>query len=259
VRNHPALARQEWLWSALRAPYRAVLRMRSGRRGLPVSVNGSEPFRLLGVYTAELNYEPDFWAAALGVVRPGDHVVDVGAFHGVYTMAFARAVGPGGRVLALEPNPLSRRRLEEHLLLNGFADRVIIEDCLAGECTGTQPFDAVGGGDFIAAGKSARRPGAATNVRTESLDTLVRRHKLQPRLLKIDVEGYEEAVLRGAEATMRGARPFVALEIHAAELAGAGSSVGRIAELAASFHYDPVEGGWDDPEPTFWRMLAPRH
>jgi FkbM family methyltransferase len=55
-------------------------------------------------------------------VGPGDIVLDIGAHIGVYTMVLAKQVGPTGRVVAVEANPPTFRRLKDHLLVNGMSN-----------------------------------------------------------------------------------------------------------------------------------------
>jgi hypothetical protein len=69
-------------------------------------------------------------AMVLSFLRPGDQAIDVGAHIGTYTVPFARTVGPGGRVLSIEPGDEAFARLVENLELNAVAGWV-------------QPFHAV--------------------------------------------------------------------------------------------------------------------
>src|SRR4029077_9130628 len=59
----------------------------------------------------------------------------------------------------------------------------------------------------------------------------------RPDLVKIDVEGYELAVLRGARGVLKESRPLVFLEIHPARIAELGGSVGELSDLLAELGY----------------------
>jgi FkbM family methyltransferase len=61
-------------------------------------------------------------------LRRGDAFVDAGAGIGYFTLLAADLIGPEGRVLALEPNPQSATLLRRNIALNGFSDRVTLEE-----------------------------------------------------------------------------------------------------------------------------------
>ena len=61
-----------------------------------------------------------------GMVQVGDTAVDVGAHVGTFTLAAARRVGSAGRVVAFEPNAMTRALLERNVRQHGFQDRVIV-------------------------------------------------------------------------------------------------------------------------------------
>jgi FkbM family methyltransferase len=116
--------------------------------------------------------------------------VDVGANIGIYTALLAGLVGPGGVVHAIEPSPPALRRLRELERLS----QVTIHACAVGETPGSGHL-AVGPGDSM---HSTLRPGVAgerLEVRVMPLTDLVGATPVT--FVKVDVEGYEEAVLAG--------------------------------------------------------------
>jgi FkbM family methyltransferase len=143
----------------------------------------------------------------LSQLRPGALFVDVGANIGAYTLPAARAVLPGGLVLAIEPSPSMLPILEDNITRNQLQN-VMVLPVAAGETEGSFPF-------FEA---PADRPGMSSltnlfghdpvNVQIRRLDRMVLEagHGV-PDLIKVDVEGHEESVFRGAEAVLRGASP----------------------------------------------------
>jgi FkbM family methyltransferase len=138
-------------------------------------------------------------AALLRHLRPGMACVDVGAHVGYYTLAMARAVGPEGRVLAVEPYPVSAHRLRQNLALNGFSwvetAQVAASDA-AGTATLRVPRCNVGGASL----HSADKPDYAEEceVPTIALDDLLGEWT-QLDLVKVDVEGWEGKVWQGTE------------------------------------------------------------
>jgi len=184
------------------------------RRGVRWSLDLDEGVQFalyLGVYERQT-------AAALRRLcpRPGV-VVDVGANVGAQALPLAAALGPGSRVVAVEPTDHAYERLRRNLALNpSIADRVQ-----------TQHLALVARGDRAAASYFASWPLTPTaglhpvhqgaphpsTAPASTLDALVHRLALERvHLIKLDVDGNELAVLRGAQDTLARLRPTVVFE-----------------------------------------------
>jgi|OpeIllAssembly_1097287.scaffolds.fasta_scaffold93774_2 FkbM family methyltransferase len=200
---------------------------------------------------ATLAYTEQLWDYSemlflLHLLRPGDLFVDIGSNVGGYTV-LASAVA-GARSIAVEPVPSTYAKLLRNLRLNGIEDSVeAINIGLADRPASLRFTETLGGlNHVIAAGQS--RGGVEVQVRT--LDCVLSARA--PVMMKLDVEGYEMQVLRGAERCL--ARPeLMALIV---ELNGSGIRYGHSDEqvhqvlLAHGFaphDYDPGS-----------RVLAPR-
>lgn len=145
-------------------------------------------------------------------------VFDVGAYVGMFTLFFARGVGPAGRVYAFEPNPVNRQELEFNVRLNGF-ENVHVLPIAVGEKTGTAEM--VSSPSLTSRGSLAKEwqphdAGAVhLSVPVESIDALIESRRVPvPDLVKIDVEGYEREVVFGMEKTLREHHPRLYIEIH---------------------------------------------
>ncbi|WP_169239798.1 FkbM family methyltransferase [Candidatus Roseilinea sp. NK_OTU-006] len=143
----------------------------------------------------------------------GQVIYDVGAWEGVFTLFFARAVGEAGRVIACEPNPLTVARLRENVALNGF-DHVHLLTLALGECDGRAglavPKGVAAMGHLVAEGASP------VGVAVRRLDSLLAELRLpDPDFIKLDVEGGELSVVRGGEGVLRRVRPRLLVEVHA--------------------------------------------
>ncbi|MCG2584985.1 FkbM family methyltransferase [Massilia sp. TS11] len=153
-----------------------------------------------------------------GLLRPGDTVIEIGANIGSETVGLARAVGPSGRVLAFEPQPGVYQMLCANVALNGLAQVQTFQlGCGAAEATLYVPrydFGAGGKHNSGAVQLSAEARGEAVSVRP--LDQLTT-ELAQVRLIKIDVEGMERAVLEGAQALLKRCRPILYVENDRAE------------------------------------------
>jgi FkbM family methyltransferase len=193
-------------------------------------------------------YEPDVSQVLLHVLREGDSFVDVGGNVGFFTTMAAALVGPAGRVLSFEPDPGNTARLRENLGLNEFANVTVVERpalAVAG------PVDFYLNGDD-SGGSALWDPGQyPNNTRTRlaprvlslagtTIDAEVARLGLADvRLLKIDTEGAEHNVLRGAAELLAGARvPFVVCELHEFGLERMGSSQSALRAEMAGFGYE---------------------
>jgi FkbM family methyltransferase len=129
----------------------------------------------------------------LGLCRPGDVAVDVGAMIGYYTMILALRAGPEGRVYAFEPDPRNFALLSENVAMNGY-DHVTLRQAVVGASSGqTKLFPAPEQyrGDNRAYG-TADREGVDTEM--VALDDVI---EGPVDLVKIDVQGYEGHVLEG--------------------------------------------------------------
>ena len=144
----------------------------------------------------------------------GKTVFDVGANAGFYTLAFSRLVGPKGNVFAFEPLGRNCDKLLNHLTLNGIENAKVVQ-CAVADCDGFTAFQ-IGNSDF--AGKLATSGRHVVPV--FSLDSITERLTHQtPYLVKIDVEGAEAEVLKGADKVLAKSRPKLLIAIHGQERA----------------------------------------
>jgi FkbM family methyltransferase len=151
------------------------------------------------------------------LVGQGDTVLDVGASFGIYTFELSRLVGQRGRVHAFEPDPLSIARLESlrHRLRNVTVHPVALSDRSG---SGTLNVPVVRGrrvGTLASLTVPSWHDGLehiAVAVDLRPLDALLPADGPPVSFVKVDVEGHELAVLRGAAATLR-SLPAMLVEI----------------------------------------------
>lgn len=158
--------------------------------------------------------------AALAAIRPGDTVVDIGANKGAYLYWFQKAVGPAGKVFGYEPQPSLARYLESvHAALRW--QNVTIRDCALSDVTGTGMLNVPGDGDSPGAslGTAITDVTACRHYECQ-VDTLD--HQLRDAnritLLKMDVEGHELNVFRGAREILTRHAPVLLFECEARHL-----------------------------------------
>ncbi|MBW4694264.1 MAG: FkbM family methyltransferase [Lyngbya sp. HA4199-MV5] len=148
------------------------------------------------------------------LIQPGDVVVEVGANIGTHTVFFAKAVGAKGRVLAIEPQRIVFQTLCANLALNSITN-VHTYAIALGEAPGFAQIPALDyhqlnnyGGVSLSQNASGEQAAGET-VQIATLDSFA---LTQCRLLKIDVEGMELAVLKGATEMLQRCQPILYLE-----------------------------------------------
>jgi FkbM family methyltransferase len=143
-------------------------------------------------------------------VKPGEVVVDAGAFNGILMSIFASQVGPSGRVLAFEPDAVNRKKALRNWELNGRPAHVEIIPAGLWDSETEIEFCERG-----ALGSSAFWDGPGGNrvrVHTTTLDQVVRERNLQRvDFVKMNIEGAEIKALLGARDTIRQFRPHFAI------------------------------------------------
>lgn len=183
-------------------------RIRNTPHGLVSRLDGGLRMKLYGdsllcemLYCGSFEVETRAFFEAF--LRPGDRFLDVGANVGFYTLVAARILGRAGKVHAFEPCSQTFERLLENVRLNRLANVHCHRLALSHENARAELTLANGGFD---AWNSLGRPymGATTGsetVTTVTLDSFVHEHALAGRVtaIKIDVEGWENQVLAGAE------------------------------------------------------------
>ncbi len=189
----------------------------AGRKGLVRVINGTDTVRVAWWQRNNSEvYEPDVWQSLMSQVRPGDRIADVGAFVGLYAIALAKRVGTTGRVFAFEPDRANYADLQEHIKLNDAASNTEAIQAAVGAEESHVQFVSNGIESHLVAGENGGAPiEGAYEVKCVTLDSMFAESGLD--ILKIDVEGFEEDVLKGASRLFKDAarKPRVIyVEVH---------------------------------------------
>jgi FkbM family methyltransferase len=160
---------------------------------------------------AQLNFVKRF-------LQPGMTVLDIGAHHGLYTLLASKLVGREGKVVAFEPSPRERKRLQHHVWLN-FCSNTKVEPYAIGSETSWAEF-------FVVESRaedwcnSLRPPSIQGTTRVVNVDVLPLDSYLAGAkissvdFVKLDVEGAELSVLQGAQQLLRSSgRPVFMVEV----------------------------------------------
>jgi FkbM family methyltransferase len=162
-------------------------------------------------------YEVAKHKAVEAFVKPGGTFIDIGANKGDFTLLAARLAGAAGRVLAFEPEPTNCRWLRRSIDLNAYVNVALYEMAL-GDRDGpaTLHIGEKSGWHTLIAGKPSRAHGTI-DVTVRTLDSFLREIAFRSPVdaMKIDVEGAELMVLRGAAEMITASRRLVLLiDIH---------------------------------------------
>jgi FkbM family methyltransferase len=150
------------------------------------------------------------------IIKPGHHVVDVGAHIGIETLMFSQWVGTNGHVVSIEPEPSNFNALFANVRLNALSNVKLMQSAISdtmgelkfvqGKGVLSHVADNLHGGD----GESA----SLITVQAYTLDELFSGKQPLVDFIKIDVEDFEVAVLCGARQLLHKHQPIIMLELH---------------------------------------------
>lgn len=190
-------------------------------------------------------WEAQSSAATLEHMPEGGVILDVGAHHGYYSLLAMRKAGPSGMAIAFEPNPNTAARMRENIGLNNASNIRLFEIACTAEEQTLELFEGpdwnVGRSSLASDNaKSGGKLGRKYSVRGRPLDDVVA--EVSPQridLLKVDVEGAEMTVLKGAAKTLDKYHPYVMIEVDARWLKSFGTTPEMLDAFLAEHGYGP--------------------
>jgi FkbM family methyltransferase len=153
-------------------------------------------------------------------------VFDVGGNSGMYSLFFASKVGDSGTVYTFEPNPLNQKEIHENVQLNQFKNITVFGIGLAASSgKATLTFNPLGRatGSFNEEIRSnlkrTQKKICEISVDLDTIDNMVEQGLVKkPDFIKVDVEGLEMDVLKGAKNTLHDCEPELFIEVHGANV-----------------------------------------
>jgi FkbM family methyltransferase len=206
--------------------------------------------------------DPNEFAFLAKVLKPGMHVLDVGANEGLYTLFFRKRVGAQGHVTAIEPSQRELEHLKRNLRRNNFSD-VELHPIAVGDRRGSATLCVAETGH---AGHNALGQPAApwvsvsskTDVALDTLDALASTSRWpKVHLIKMDVEGMEFAALRGAEELLSRDRPMLLIEAEPESLALRGDTLAAMLAWLGERDYTVMDFSAKDGSPAILGQREP--
>lgn len=186
-------------------------------------------------------YQPEVLSFLVQYLKKGDTYLDVGGHHGLMAVTGAVTVGNKGRVITFEPNPYARKFIQLHATLNLLENIIIEEIGLSNEIGETSFYVQKGEvtwnstiipefADFENSEKIV--------IKLDTLDHYIKTNQLNPRAIKIDVEGAEFFILEGATETLKSVRPVISMEFNPISATAANSTVEEYAKFMKEHKYE---------------------
>jgi FkbM family methyltransferase len=189
-------------------------------------------------------FEPETVRFYRQLIKPGDVVLDLGANIGAHTLHFARAVSPGGKVFAFEPTEFAFKKLQVNVALNPqFAPAVSAQQMLLNDRTGAEvpasiysswPLEHEEGLHAKHLGKLRSTSGALSATLDDAAGEL---GITRVDFVKLDVDGHELPVLRGATGLLKKFQPPILIELCPHVCVEAGYSFAELVEVLAGLGY----------------------
>lgn len=168
-------------------------------------------------------------------VSTGSLVIDVGANVGFFSVRFAQWVGDNGKVISIEPEDRNFQHLTSAVKREGLVGRVRLLKAVAAAAPGTMLLEI---NRLHPADHKISRDGTGLAVTAVTLDELVGDSDVpKPSLIKIDVQGAEMMVLKGANGILKNSKPALFIELQEEGLNRFDSSVTELLNHLSQFGY----------------------
>jgi len=209
-------------------------------KGVMRKINGMKvrfPARWSRYY--EEDYEADNYAFLQQQVKPGMHIIDIGAHLGLFSVCSSQLTGPKGKIICFEPTPETFTVLKETLRLNNCENTTAIQAAVSNR-EGTATFyvgnKSVSNTNSLVKNKPEKET-SGYEVKLVTIDSIVAEYAIHPSVIKIDAEGAELDVLKGGIKTFKELKPVLILGLHPAFIQQKGDSLEAIWDLLSSIPY----------------------
>jgi len=167
-------------------------------------------------------------------------VLDIGAHIGLVTLPLSDAIAKTGTVYAFEPATANRSFLIQHIKTNQIHNVEVILDLVGEtESNSVEFFESThdSGMNTLAITGSKRGYKKSTKNQT-TLDRFCAHRNLRPELIKIDTEGAELSILKGAVNILKQDKPIIFLSVHPHQIKELGGSISELEEIIQELGYE---------------------
>jgi FkbM family methyltransferase len=168
------------------------------------------------------------------------HLFDIGASYGAFSFVAAHF---GGTAVAVDPSPIAVQLIGLQTRLNGYDKHIrIIQACVSDTVGETEMLSSGVFSDGYFRMARGRSSSELTKTRAVTIDQLADQFG-PPTHIKIDVEGYEAAVVRGAKRTLTRWAPLLFLELHNEMIRSEGGDPSCVLDDLAEMRYEMFSVG----------------
>ncbi len=189
-------------------------------------------------------YEVENYIFLQQQVKPGMHIIDIGAHIGLFSVCSSQLTGPHGKIICFEPTPGTFSILKNTLRLN-HCDNVTALQAAVSDKEGTATFfvSHVEGSNSNSLVKNMLKgESVGYEAKIVTIDSSVKKYSIIPSIIKIDAEGAEFDVLKGGGETFKEHKPILILGLHPAFIIQKGDSLEAIWELLSDAGYQVKRG-----------------
>lgn len=184
-------------------------------------------------------FEKDVLKYFRKVLKNGDIVLDIGANFGIYSLVASQRLKRSGKIYAFEPAHNAYSSLLDNIKLNGI-DNIIPIKVGVSSCSGNANFNVCDDDAYNSLGNNPMKPIIKSEkIDLLSVDDFIKNNKIaKVDIIKVDTEGAEYLVFKGAESTLRKYKPMLFFEYNPAVTKGFSNSTYELVELIRSHGYE---------------------
>ncbi len=189
------------------------------------------------------SYEPQLADLIKTVIDPDKDMLDVGANVGFFSIFCAQLISHKNSVLSVEPTPLALQYLKNNVERNHCSKNIRIFEGVVSDEEKPMKLNVIPGNEEYSSLKGIKHPAVAgkdaqwLEVQSSTIDSLVTKYNLSPGLIKIDTEGAEFQVLKGAAATLEQHKPVILCELSDTLLSESGNNADTVVQYLEGFGY----------------------
>tara|TARA_B110000003_G_scaffold164780_1_gene164722 strand:+ start:8002 stop:8955 length:954 start_codon:yes stop_codon:yes gene_type:complete len=211
------------------------------KNGLILTLEEDDDYELRVNYLSDIlndNFETQKINLIRQVLFPGDKFIDIGCSFGLFSLIASEIVGTKGEVLAFDPSSTAIKTLNINSKINGF-ENIRTHNIALGNSDNLIQFFGQNYGGTIIKDNPQYETSVGREIEMKKLDSILSLNDLQNlKFIKIDAEGAELEILKGAENILKNSKDLViTIELGEMMLTAAGSSIEEVVNFLISLGY----------------------